>query len=303
MRCRERVRPDDGFAFMKAHQAEHAVTTMCRVLQLSRSGFYAWLLRKPCEQTRSNQALLALIREEHLASHGIYGAPRIHASLRRRGVRVAKKRVARLMREAGVRGVTRRTFKTPTTRRDPRQRPAPDLVNRRFEASGPNELWVADITELPTLAGRMYLAVVLDVWSRKVVGWALSTRMPAGLVVHHSDQGSQYTSVAFTSRCEALGVTLSMGSVGDCYDNAMAESFFATFDAEMRRLFGRPPTFREARSRVFAYIEGFYNHRRLHSSIGYRPPAEFERVEKPTTPGAPPPIAHSEPDATRPAFT
>ena len=217
-----------------------------------------------------------------------------------------------------MRGVTCRTLKTPTTRRDPRQRPAPDLVNRQFEASGLNELWVADITELPTVVGRMYLAVILDVWSRKVVGWALNTRMPAGLVVqaleqahrrlgthkvfHYSDQGAQYPSVAFTSRCEALGVTLSMGSVGDCYDNAMAESFFATLDAEVRRFFSRPRTFREARSRVFAYIEGFYNHRRLHSSIGYRPPAEFERFHGLNSPSASHPIVHSEPDAARPTF-
>ena len=182
-----------------------------------------------------------------------------------------------------MRGVTCRTLKTPTTRRDPRQRPAPDLVNRQFEASGLNELWVADITELPTVVGRMYLAVILDVWSRKVVGWALNTRMPAGLVVqaleqahrrlgthkvfHYSDQGAQYPSVAFTSRCEALGVT-----------------------------------FREARSRVFAYIEGFYNHRRLHSSIGYRPPAEFERFHGLNSPSASHPIVHSEPDAARPTF-
>ena len=301
---------------MKAHQAEHFVSTMCRVLQLSRSGYYGWLRREPCERTRSDETLLALIREEHIASYGIYGAPRIHASLRRRGVRVGKKRVARLMQESGLRGVTRRTFKTPTTQRNPRRRPAPDLVNRRFKADRPNQLWVADITDLMTCAGRMYLAVVLDVWSRKVVGWALDTRMPAGLVVqaleqahsaraptkvvHHSDQGSQYTSVAFTTRCDSLGITLSMGSVGDCYDNAMAESFFATFDAELRRLFGRPPTFREAHRRVFAFIEGFYNHRRLHSSLGYRPPTEFELLNAHSAPLAPRPFVHTGSDATRP---
>jgi len=180
---------------------------------------------------------------------------------------------------------------------------------------GPNQLWVADITELPTGQGRMFLAMVLDVWSRKVVGWALDTHMRADLVIraleqaystrrpsaviHHSDQGSQYTSVAFTTRCDALDITLSMGSVGDCYDNAMAESFFATFEVELRRLFGRPPTYREARRRAFAFIEGFYNHRRLHSSIGYRPPTEFEALAASVPPASPSP-KHSRTVAARP---
>ncbi len=299
---------------MKAHQADHAVSTMCRVLGLSRSGYYAWLRRAPSTHAVADAELLDLIRKEHLESHGIYGAPRIHAALRRGGVRVAKKRVARLMRAAGIRGITRRRFKTPTTQRDPRRRPAPDLVDRQFEASGPNELWVADITELPTGQGRMFLAMVLDVWSRKVVGWALDTYMRADLViraleqaystrrpsavVHHSDQGSQYTSVAFTTRCDALDITLSMGSVGDCYDSAMAESFFATFEVELRRLFGRPPTYRDARRRVFAFIEGFYNHRRVQSSLGYRPPTEFEALAA-SIPAASPRPHHSRAIATR----
>ena len=284
---------------MKANQADHAVKTMCRVLKLSRSGYYAWLKRLPSAHEKRGQELTELVRKEYVGSYGIYGSPRIHAAFRREKIRLSRKRIARLMKREGVQGVAGRKFKTPTTKRNPRRRPAPYHVLRSFEANGPNELCVADITEFPTRSGKMYSAVILDVWSRKIVGWALNTSMPAGLVVeareeayrrgqphhvvHHSDQGSQYTSVAFTTRCENLGVTLSMGSVGDCYDNAMAESFFATFDAELRRLFGVPSSFREAKKRVFAYIEGFYNHRRLHSSIGYQSPSEFEESARQVT--------------------
>ena len=191
------------------------------MLGLSRSGFYAWASREPSSRQLQDDQLLDAIRQEHLDSRGIYGAPRIRAKLEDRGHRVGRKRVARLMRGAGLVGVTRRR-KHRTTVRDPRTRPATDLLDRRFVASGPNEVWVADITHVPTRSGPLYLAIVLDVWSRKVVGWATAHEMPAELVVaaldkavtarrprevvHHSDQGSQYTSLAFTKRCEALGV-------------------------------------------------------------------------------------------------
>ena len=277
---------------MKAHQAEHTVVIQCRVLQLSRSGYYAWLRRGPSERVRDDEELLAAIRAEHLASRGIYGSPRIRAMLKRKGRAVSRKRVARLMRRAGIVGVTRR-WKHRTTVRDPKARPAPDLVDRDFTADGPNKLWVADITHIPTRSGALYLATVLDVWSRKVVGWATAPDMPADLViaaldmaiarrrptrvVHHSDQGSQYTSLAFSKRCRAHDVLVSMGSVGDCYDNAMAESFFATLQAELLGLVGLFATREEAEAQLFWFLEGFYNTRRLHSSLGLRSPVEFER--------------------------
>ena len=277
---------------MKAHQAEHAVTLMCEVLDISHSGYYAWLRRPPSTRQVADQRLGAAILEEHLDSKGIYGAPRIRAQLARRGIRTSKKRVARIMREHCIVGVTRRSKYRTTTRAN--ARPAPDLVDRSFTADGPNQLWVADITHIPTRTRPLFLAMVLDVWSRKVVGWATATEMPAELVVdalemavarrdpaavvHHSDQGSQYTSLAFSSRCRELNVTLSMGSVGDCFDNAMAESFFATLECELLGLSGPFADPADAEARVFEFLEGFYNTRRLHSRLGYRSPVEFERA-------------------------
>jgi putative transposase len=232
------------------------------------------------------------IRAIHIASDENYGSPNIHAELRDEGTRVGRKRVARLMRQAHIRGVSRRRSFVVTTQRDAKQRPAPDLVNRRFVAEGPNQLWVADLTYVPTWAGFIFLAIVLDVWSRRIVGWAIGEQMTAELVlaalnmaivqrrpadvIHHSDQGSQYTSIEFGRRCKKLGVRPSMGSVGDAYDNAMAESFFASLECELidRRSF---PTKAEARIAVFTYIEGWYNPRRRHSPLGRVSPATFER--------------------------
>jgi putative transposase len=216
----------------------------------------------------------------------------VHEELRdEQGVRVGRKRIARLMRSAGLQGVSRRKW-CRTTIRDQRQRPAPDLVDRDFRADGPDRLWVADITYVPTWSGYLFLAVVLDAWSRRVVGWSMAThlrtelvldalemavqqRQPSGGVIHHSDQGSQYTSLAFGQRCQRAGVRPSMGSVGDCYDNAMCESFFATLECELldRYRFG---TQAQARLRVFRFIEGFYNPRRRHSSIDYLSPMNYE---------------------------
>jgi putative transposase len=235
--------------------------------------------------------LTELISEIHSLSWGSYGAPMIHEELADRGIRVGRKRVARLMKAAGLQGVSRRK-KVWTTRRDTNARPAPDLVDRDFTADGPNKLWVADITYIPTWAGFLYLAVVIDVWSRRVVGWAMADylrtelvlsafdmaieqRRPTG-VIHHSDQGCQYTSIAFGKRCRELGVHLSMGSVGDCYDNALCESFFATLECELIDRF----TFRskrQARLAVFRWIEAWYNPLRRHSSIGRISPVNFER--------------------------
>jgi putative transposase len=273
----------------------YPIATMCRLLGVSASGYYAWQGRRCCARTAGDAVLLKSIRETHEQSYATYGAPRIHAELAAKGIRIGRKRVARLMRAAGLAGVSRR--KGPrTTRRREGARPAPDLVERNFTAERPDQLWVADITYIPTWASFLYLAVVLDAFSRRVVGWAMAThlrtqlvldalemalrqRRPQG-VIHHSDQGSQYTSIAFGSRCRQAGVRPSMGSVGDCYDNALCESFFATLECELidRRRF---PSHSEARMAVFEFIEGWYNPRRRHSSIGYLSPINYERNQLP----------------------
>jgi putative transposase len=236
-----------------------------------------------------DDALIEEIRAAHAASKGTYGAPRLQIDLAEIGIRISRKRVARLMRHAGLAGVSRRKSTVTTVRDGARQ--APDLVDRNFTADRPNMLWVADITYIPTWAGFLYLAVVLDAFSRRIVGWSMATtlhtqvvldaldmalwqRRPSG-VIHHSDQGSQYTSIEFGKRCREAGVRPSMGSVGDAYDNAMAESFFATLECELldRRRF---KTQAEARIAVFEFIEGFYNPRRRHSSLRYLSPITFE---------------------------
>jgi putative transposase len=267
------------------------VATMCRVLEVSPSGYYAWCVRPPSARALRDGELLERIVAIHAESRSTYGAPRVQAELRAQGVSISRKRVARLMRQAGVRGVSRRRF-VVTTVRDKDAVPAPDLVQRDFEAGGPNQLWVADITYIPTWAGFLYLAVVLDAWSRRVVGWAMATHLRTEVVlealemavrqrqprsvIHHSDQGCQYTSIAFGKRCREAGVRPSMGSVGDAYDNALCESFFATLECELlaRRRFA---TQAEARLAVFDFVEGFYNPRRRHSALGYLSPLEYER--------------------------
>ena len=263
---------------------------MCRVLDISTSGYYAWRNRKPSKRAREDAMLTEKIREIHDWSRGTYGAPRVHAALQDEGIRVGKKRVARLMKAAGLRGVSRRK-RPSTTIREESMRPAPDLVERDFTAESPDELWVADITYVPTDAGYLYLAVVLDAFSRRVVGWAMTDHLRTELVlkaldmaaqqrspdetVHHSDQGSQYTGVAFGQRCKDAGVRPSMGSVGDCYDNAMCESFFATLECEL--IEGESYATRsEARLSVFDFIEGWYNPHRLHSALDYQSPMSYE---------------------------
>jgi putative transposase len=276
---------------MKANQAAHAIATMCRVLAVSASGYYAWHGRGASARDRTDQQLLEQIRACHRQSRGTYGAPRIHRDLRAAGVRVGRKRVARLLQQAGLRGVCRRKWPV-TTVRAAHARPAPDLVQRVFTATGPNQLWVADITYIPTGTGTLYLAVVLDVWSRRVIGWAMATHLRTSLVVaaldmaitqrrpqgviHHSDQGCQYTAIEFGRRCREAYVRPSMGSVGDCYDNALCESFFATLECELlARVTLRTPA--EARTAVFDFIEGWYNPARRHSALDYMSPIDFER--------------------------
>ena len=264
---------------------------MCRVLGVSPSGYYAWRKRPLAPRARTDVELTAHIDAIHRMSRGTYGAPRIHAELAARGFPVGCKRVARLMRTAGVQGVSRRK-PFHTTVRDEAARPAPDLVDRQFTAPGPDRLWVADITYVPTWAGFLYLAVVLDAWSRRVVGWAMESHLRTELVlaaldmavaqrrptevIHHSDQGCQYTSLAFGRRCREAGVRPSMGSVGDAYDNAMCESFFATLECELldRERFR---TQADARRAIFDFIEGWYNPRRRHSALDYLSPMIYER--------------------------
>ena len=266
---------------------------MCRVLGLSPSGYYAYRSRGPSRRAVENEALTREIIGIHEDSRGTYGAPRVHAELRARGHRVSENRVARLMRRAEIAGVSRRR-KGKTPRRGTRTRPAPDLVERDFSTSGPDELWVGDITYIPTKEGFLYLAVVVDAWSRRVVGWAMAAHLRTSLVldafdmaltqrrpegvIHHSDQGSQYTSYAFGDRCRETGVRPSMGSVGDAYDNSMCESFFATVECELieRHSFR---TRGEARRAVFRFIEGWYNPRRRHSSLGYESPMDYEALQ------------------------
>ena len=264
---------------------------MCRVLEVSASGYYAWRSRSASKRALDDAVLQADIEAIHRRSRATHGVPRVHAELRAEGTRVGRKRVARLMRRAGLEGASRRK-RAWTTRKDCDARPAPDLVARDFSSSGPDRLWVADITYIPTWSGFLYLAVVMDSWSRKIVGWAMATHLRTELVldalnmalgqrrpedvIHHSDQGCQHTSIAFGLRCKETGVRLSMGSVADCYDNTMCESFFATLECE---LLDKKPlrTQAEARLAIFDYIEGWYNPRRRHSALDYLSPIDYER--------------------------
>ena len=277
---------------MKVNQAKFPVRLMCHLLHVSKSGYYAWDERPLCERERVDIELTGKIEAIHRRSRGAYGSPNIHAELADdHGIRVGRKRVARLMRAAHIRGVTLRRF-VVTTRRDPTAKPVIDLVQRRFYAQAPNRLWVADATYIPTWTGFLYLAMVLDVYSRKIVGWAMGNqlntelmlaaldmaiaqRRPAG-VIHHSDRGCQYTSYAFGKRCTQAGIRPSMGRVGDAYDNAMAESFFASLEREVidRQRFRNQI---EARRAVFSWLESWYNPFRRHSSLGYRSPMNYER--------------------------
>jgi putative transposase len=282
---------------VEANKAEFPVVFMCARLGVSTSGFYAWRQRPPSARSLADAALTETIRRVHAGSRSTYGAPRVRAELAdANGLRCGRKRVARLMRAAGWGGCHARGS-ARTTRRDQTAAPAPDLVQRAFAAPAPNALWTADITFLPTWSGFLYLAVVLDAFSRRVVGWAMADHLRAELVVaalemalrhrrpapgliHHSDHGGQYSSLAFGRRCREAGVVPSMGSVGDALDNALTESFFATLECELVDR-SRWRTHAEARSAVFDYIEGFYNPRRRHSSLDYLSPAAFEERRRP----------------------
>lgn len=284
----------DAYRFIAAEKANYPVSLMSRVLGVSRQAFHAWERRPPSQRSLEDAFLTERIREIHRSARGVYGAPRIHAELRMaQGIRVSRKRVERLMRQAGISGLVPKR-RGRTTIRVSGVRVADDLVRRDFRPAEPNVLWVADITYLRSWEGWVYLAAVQDAFSRRIVGWSIAEHMRAELVtdalqmalarrqpeaglIHHSDQGSQYVSLAFGQRARDAGIAVSMGSRGDCFDNAVAESFFATLKKELIRRRSWP-TRRELQSAVFDYIESFYNRERRHSTLGYLSPREFEMI-------------------------
>jgi putative transposase len=272
------------------------MSAMCRALKVSKSGFYGWRDRAPSARARADALLTQKIIRIHRDSRETYGAPRIHFELRTLGVRCARKRVARLMREAGLFGCGGRRRKARMTLRSHTERtpPAPDLVKRNFTPEAPDRLWVADITYVRTWKGWLYLSFVLDTYSRRIVGWSMANNLKTELVldalnmaiynrrprpglIHHSDRGSQYTSVEFGNRLKEAGLLPSMGSVADAYDNSMAESFVSTLKRELIHRLSWPnrPT---ARTAIFEYVEGFYNIRRRHSALGHLSPSEYEEA-------------------------
>lgn len=281
------------YRFIAAEKASFPIAVLCRVLRVARAGYYAWLRRGPSVRAQVDETLTAELVRLHRESRYTYGVPRLHADLTAAGVRVGKKRVARLLRLAGVRGFSRRRAVPRTTIADPAAAVAPNHLQRDFTAAGPDRRWVGDITYLPTDEGWLYLASLVDVYSRRVVGFALAAhlrtelalaalelalgqrRPPAGVLVHHTDRGCQYTARAYQEVLAAHGITASMSRAGNCYDNALAESFNATIK---RELLGQTHwrTREEARAAVFEWITVFYNRRRRHSGLGYRSPLEFE---------------------------
>lgn len=280
------------FRFIEAQKATFPISLCCRMLGVSRSGFHAWRRRPPSQRSLHDAWLVEQIRQIHERSRETYGSPRVHAELGRQGVRVGRKRVERLMRAADLSGLHKRR-KGKTTIRVQGVRVASDLVERDFNPDQPNRLWCADLKEIPTWEGKLYLASVIDCFSRRVVGWSMRPDMQAELVVdalemavarrrpqpglvHHSDQGSQYIALVFGQRLREAGIAQSMGSKGDCFDNAAIESYHATLEKDLlrRRSFR---TRQAAQTAVFDYVEAFYNRERLHSTLGYRSPAEYEQ--------------------------
>ena len=279
--------------FIRAERAHHRVSTLCRVLGVSRAGFYAAEQRPPSQRSQDDAQLLEAIREIHADSRATYGVPRVHAMLVRRGVRVGRKRVARLMRADGLTGLLRRK-RGKTTIRVPGIATAPDLVRREWNPTAPNRLWVADITYVRTWEGWLYLAAVLDSHSRRCVGWSIADHLRAELVVdavemaiarrrpgpdlvHHSDHGSQYVSLAMGEHLREAGIETSMGSKGSALDNAVIESFFSTLKRELVNRYSWP-TKADARVALFEWIEAFYNRQRIHTTLGGYAPEEFETL-------------------------
>jgi transposase InsO family protein len=280
------------YAFIANHREEFSVRAMCRVLSVSTSGYYAWRERPISRRQQEDERLTEHIEALHQRSHQTYGSPRIHADLQDMDIWISRKRVARLMRLQGLQARQKRRYKT-TTQRHPSRPVAPNLLQQDFSAEAINEKWVADITYIDTGEGWLYLAAVLDTYSRKIVGWSMSTRLHRKLVedalkmglgrrniigqlIHHSDQGSQYTSEGYLNLLTDNQIQVSMSGIGNCYDNAMMESFFATLKTEC--VVERYATRQQARQAIFEYIEVWYNRQRRHSALGYLSPEQFERL-------------------------
>lgn len=282
------------YAFIAAHTTEFGVGVMCQALQVSTSGYYAWGRRAPSPRAQADATLTAQIQTVFVAGRRVYGSPRVHAALRHQGVHCGRKRVARLMRAQGLHAGRPHRRKPRTTDSQHTQPVAPNLLERDFTAAAPNRKWVADITSIPTHSGWLYLAGILDVYSRRAIGYAMARcrderlvetaldmalvqRRPRAGLVHHSDRGSQYTSHDYRGVLECYGIVMSMSGKGEPSDNALMESFFGTLKAECveRHDFQSPE---QARACIFEYLEVFYNRQRLHSSLGYRSPMAFEHL-------------------------
>ena len=278
--------------FIEHHKQEFPIIAMCNVLGVSESGFYAWRKRPACQRTREDAQLRQEIRQVFLTHRGRYGSPRIHMELKDQGRSISRKRVARLMREAAL-SARRKQRRVLTTRREASHPVAPNVLNREFTATAPNQKWVTDITYIPTAQSWLYLAVILDVYSRAVVGWSMSAscdealvegalkmavarRRPQAGLLHHSDRGCQYTSHAYRRQLELLGIVVSMSRKGNCWDNAVMESFFGSLKAEG---VGDSvyPSHEHARGSLFEYLEVYYNRHRRHSSLGYVSPLTYEQ--------------------------
>lgn len=279
------------YKYIREHREEFSIKHMCQILDVTRSGYYAWSPEQTGVRAVENQVLVEQIQAEFKMSRKTYGSPRIQASLQRQGVACGRHRVARLMCREGISPQRRHRWYPTTTQRQPGVIAAPNHLSQNFSATAANKKWVSDFTYIDTTEGWLYLAVVLDLFSRKVVGWSMSDRMDTPLVeaalqmalqirqpttnlLHHSDQGSQYTSAAYQSKLMSANIQMSMSGVGNCYDNAVAESFFGTLKSEC--VSSRFTTHALARTAIFEYIEVWYNRQRLHSTLGYLSPVEFE---------------------------
>lgn len=289
------------FLFMKAHAHEFSIERMSKVFKVSRNGYYKFLLSKPSKRSKENEELLEKIKEIHKDSRQTYGSPRVHADLIEQGERCSRKRIAKIMRNGGIQAKMKKRFKI-TTKANPRAKAAPNLLQQDFNALAINQRWVADMTYIPTAEGWLYLAAVLDLYSRRIVGLAMSERMTTDLVasaleqallrrkpdaglIHHSDRGCQYTSQLFQGILKKHGILVSMSGTGNCYDNAAMESFFHTLKTEHVH-FEHFKTRQQAQASIFDYIEVFYNRKRRHSTLGYLSPLAFEsRGAAPLTPG------------------
>jgi putative transposase len=279
------------YQFVRDHRGQFPVRRMCRVLEVSSGAYYAWLGRPESQRVREDRRLLVEIKAIHWSKREVYGSPRINAELKAQGLRLSEKRVARLMRAGGIRAKQTRRFKATTDSRHSHP-VAPNLLRRDFAASAPNQKWAADITYIPTREGWLYLAAVLDLYSRMIVGWSMSERMtrrltldaldmavgrrrPGPGLLHHSDRGSQYACAEYQKALETHGMICSMSRKGDCWDNAPMESYFHTLKTELvhRRDY---QTRREAKTDIFEYIEAFYNRSRMHAALGLIAPAEYE---------------------------